>query len=99
MFAKENYLLKLLFAYNGLSALNLAPRHEGIGGSEGIVLCILNSGTVALPQAERTPGTHWTGDPVGSRVDLDAVEKREKNELLLPGFGSRILGCPSNYTN
>jgi hypothetical protein len=44
----------------------------------------------ALPRGERTRGTHWIGDWMDPRADLDVVEKRKI--LLVPGIEPR----PSN---
>jgi hypothetical protein len=38
---------------------------------------------------ERAPCAHWTADRVGSRASLDAVRKKDKNLLLLPGIESQ----------
>jgi hypothetical protein len=41
---------------------------------------------------ERAPGTHWIGDSVEPRADLDDAEKRKF--LTLPGLELRPLGRP-----
>jgi hypothetical protein len=44
-------------------------------------------GSGRFTAGKRTPGTHWTGERVGPRVGLDAVEK---NLLPLPRIESRL---------
>jgi hypothetical protein len=39
-----------------------------------------------LPAGKRAPGSHWTGDWVGSRADLDDVERRK----ILPLTGLEL---------
>jgi hypothetical protein len=42
---------------------------------------------------ERPPGTHWIGDWVDPRADLDDMEKRKF--LTLPGLQLRPVGRPT----
>jgi hypothetical protein len=61
--------------------------HEDILGSEGITPPFLTSaldlGEWSDSHRERASHTHWTGDWVGPRTDLNDVEKRKF--LILPG--------------
>jgi hypothetical protein len=66
--------------------LNCAPCHDGVLGSGGISLRILDLGTRwewsasrsgRFTPRERAAGTHWIGGWVGPRAVLDAAVKRK----------------------
>jgi hypothetical protein len=46
--------------------------------------------SVALPPAERDPGSHWIRCWVGSRTDLDAVAKGKNSFQPLLGIEPRL---------
>jgi hypothetical protein len=61
-----------------VSALNLAPLHEGVWGCGDIATRILQlsawgRGVVTFTYQQFTPGTHWTEDWLGHRYSLDAA--------------------------
>jgi hypothetical protein len=67
--------------------INWASCHEGVLGSGGIALCMLDLGTRwrcevsftpwLLYLRERAPGTHWIGGWVDPRAGLDTVVRRK----------------------
>jgi hypothetical protein len=84
---------------------NEAPRHEGVWGSEYILVdprfhefgtswrWVVSFRPLPLYLEERAPGTHWIGGWVGPRAGLDDVEKRKF--LTLPGLELRPLCRPA----
>jgi hypothetical protein len=67
-----------------VAVLNWAPRYEGVLGSGGIALRILDLGTSwwwsasrpgCFNPREKAPGTHWIGGWVGPRAGLDTVNQ------------------------
>jgi hypothetical protein len=68
--------------------INSAPRHEDMGGSEGIAVPFVTFAVsdqlhapATLP-GERVSNTHWKWGCMGSRAGVDAVEKRRMFCLL-----------------
>jgi hypothetical protein len=98
------HLLNLWPCLKDVPWAQLAPCHEGIEGTVGIVLCVVKLRTRLksvvsfllrlLYLGERAPGTHWIVVSVGLRVRLDPVEKRKFLTLL--GLEIKSLVWPAH---